>query len=160
MRVTKMVSLDTSSTFSGYCLYENAVRVESGEFVHDPKIEKNADIRKENMCLDIIQYLNRHKPVIVVAELTVVPRNAGSQRLLSEILGVIWGWCLCNAAEFVTFRPGEWRRLVADGESVPIRREEAKAWAIHKVSRLYGIHVTDNEAEAILIGQARINQFK
>lgn len=156
--MTCMVSLDTSSTCTGYACFHDGEYVESGTL--SPDCTDNEE-RMNKMCVSIIEYLNANNPVIVVAELTVVENNAHTQRLLSEILGVVRGWCIMHDAEFVTYRPNEWRSLVAlEDEVIPRKREECKLWAIEKAKEMLNrMYIDDNEAEGYLVGIARINDF-
>ena len=154
----KMISFDSSTKLTGYALFVDGTLSRCGVLDHSK--EKDMEIRMEDMCFGIINLLNKEKPDIVVVEMTVVPNNASTQRQLTELIGVIRGWALINYAEFVRMRPSEWRHLVADQEEkIPIKRADAKIWAVEKVKLHYNIDATDDTAEAILIGQARINQF-
>lgn len=158
MKACKMISLDTSSTVTGYAIFVNGKLKESGTI--DMKKEKDSVIRMEDMCLAIINLLNKQRPDIVVAELNVIERNAKTQRMLSEIIGVLRGWSLCNYAEFVTLEPTVWRKLVKFGdESLPRKREELKKWSVARVEVLFDMQVSDDESDAILVGQARINMM-
>lgn len=152
----RMLSLDTSSTISGWAYWENAKLIKSG--VIAPK-SKDKEERLDSMCLSLLDTLNTYKPQTVVIEMTVVERNAQTQRLLSEIVGVVRGWAILNNSEFVSFRPNDWRKLVCRDEKIPKKREECKTWSIEKVLQSYKIKADDNESDAILIGEARINQF-
>ena len=116
------------------------------------------------MCRELINLLCNKKPDIVVIEMTVVPNNTGTQRLLSEIVGVVRGWCLSQRKniEFVRLRPTEWRKLVKDkNEKVPKSKKDGlKLWDIKKVKELFGFTpIDDNEADGVLLGCARIRQF-
>ncbi len=153
-----MIGLDTSSTISGYAVFDAGILVRSG--IIDKNYEKDSLIRKEEMILAINRLLTKEKPDIVVIELTVVPRNANSQRILSEILGTVWGWALCNSAEYVEYRPTEWRKLVKDADETPPRdRDELKIWSLDKAISLGYKPDDDNESDAILLGVARINHM-
>lgn len=157
-KITRMISLDTSTVKTGFAYWENGKLISTD--IIDKSKEKDKDIRFEDMCISIIDLLNRYKPHIVCIETTVVSRNVQAQRKLSEILGVVFGWTLCNAAEFVSIRPTEWRSLVTDsGESIPKKREDLKLWSQLKVKQIFDIVVSDDEADAILLGLARINQM-
>ena len=93
--------------------------------------------------------------------MTVVERNAQVQRLLSEIVGVVRCYAIMHKdVDFVRKRPTEWRKLTKD-EYYPEKGKKVdfKKWSVEKVKRDYGIECDDNEADAILIGQARINEF-
>lgn len=155
----KMISMDTASTITGFAVFEAAELSRSGTI--DKNDIDDGEMRLEEMCKSICSFLNIEKPGTVVCELTVVPRNAHTQRMLSEILGVVRGWCLTKSVEFVTYRPGVWRSLTKDDTKVPSGRNEKKKWAIQRVKTLYNRGVIDdNEAEAILLGLARIRECK
>lgn len=154
----KMVSLDTSTTKTGWAYWENGTLKESG--IIDYSKEKDSEIRVEDMCFSILEILKKFSPETIVIEMTVVTRNANVQRILSEIVGVVRGYALINYCEFIRLRPTEWRKLVkTQTEVTPKKREELKNWSINKVLALYKKKVSDDEADAILLGQARINQF-
>ena len=158
---TKMLSFDTSSTRSGWAYFENGKLVNSG-IINEEK-EKDSVIRIENMCFGLSEILERNKPDIIVVEKPPYVNSPATLIMLAEIVGVIKGWALCAGyAEFVEYGPTEWRKLIAnDGEVIPKNRKECKEWDIHKVlSNFNYVPADDNEADAILIGQARINQFK
>jgi len=154
MKNVKLCALDIGSNFTGFSYYENARLKESK--VIDESREKDSVIRCENMSFSIIKELNKYKPDIVVIEECSTMRNAKTLRMLVSFAGVVFGWALCNYAEFVTYKPTEWRKLVANAnEIIPRKRDDAKEWAKEKVKQTYGLSLTDNEAEAILIGAAR-----
>ena len=113
------------------------------------------------MILKIYEVINNEKPQIIVAEMTVVPRNVQAQRNLTMILGAIQGKCLENDIFFYLFRPSEWRSLVKESnEKLSRKREELKEWSKHKVLEKYNIsNINDDVSDAILVGQAYINKF-
>ncbi len=159
-KITKMISFDTSSTITGWAFYENGILKEHG--IIDKSKEKDTDIRIEDMCIAIVEILNKYKPIIVATEEQAFARSVSVAVMNAKILGVIHGWCLTTGyCEFVALRPSHWRKLVADNEQVPTNRKEAKPWDIKRVEEIYGYTPKDdNEADAILVGLARINEFK
>lgn len=158
-KITRLCSLDISSTKTGVACYENGKLIHSGLLDHSK--EKNSIIRCEDMGIDIIDYLNKYKPEIVVIEESSVARNTKGMRMLAMLAGTVNGWVLCNYAEFVMYKPTEWRKHICEAsEKAPYRREEAKKWAIDKVYSLYNKKVSDDEAEGILIGLARIKEIE
>ncbi len=154
-----MLSFDTSSTITGYAYWENGALIVSGVLSHVK--EKNTTSRIENMTVDIINLLKKHKPDIVVVEQPPLCNSPKTCVMLAELVGCVKGYALFNNADYVEFKVNEWRKLIAGkDEKVPYRRNEAKEWAIQKVLKIHNQDVADdNEADAILIGQARINQF-
>lgn len=89
--------------------------------------------------------------------MTVVARNVQAQRLLTIILGAVYGWCVTNNIYFKMLRPSEWRALISK-EKKGRDRHALKKWSIDTVKKLFNIDVTDDESDAILIGQAYINK--
>lgn len=155
----KLISYDTSTNSTGYAVYL------SGKFekcdILDFKHIKNTEDRINEMILKIYEIIDKENPQIVVAEMTVVPRNVQAQRNLTMILGAIQGKCLEKNIYFYLFRPSEWRKLVNDtNEKLPRKREELKAWSKRKVLEKYNItDINDDVSDAILVGQAYINKF-
>lgn len=155
----KLISLDTSTKSTGYAIYL------SGKFekcdILDFKHIKNTEDRINEMILKIYEIIDKENPQIVVAEMTVVPRNVQAQRNLTMILGAIRGKCLEKNIFSYLFRPSEWRKLVNDtNEKLPRKRDELKAWSKRKVLEKYNItDINDDVSDAILVGQAYINKF-
>ena len=75
------------------------------------------------------------------------------------ILGAVYGWCLVHNVYFEMLRPTEWRALISK-EKKGRKRDELKAWSVRKVKELFGIDVTDDESDAILIGLAYVKKYK
>lgn len=155
----KLISFDTSTNSTGYAVYLSGKfdRYNLLNFSHI----KNSEERIKEMILKIYEVINSENPQIIVAEMTVVARNAQAQRNLTMILGAIQGKCLEKDIFFYLFRPSEWRSLVKDHEEkLPRKREELKEWSKKKVSNIYEINdVSDDISDAILIGQAYVNKF-
>ena len=155
----KLISLDTSTSSTGYAVYISG-KLHRYDLIDFKRI-KNTDERIKEMILKIYEIIETEKPQIIVAEMTVVTRNAQAQRNLTMILGAIQGKCLENNIFFSLLRPTEWRKLVnTEKEKLPRKREELKQWSKQKVSDILGINdINDDISDAILIGQAYINRF-
>ena len=113
------------------------------------------------MVYEIITLIEREAPDVVVIEETVVTRNPQTQRMLSMILGVVFGCCVINNFKYCSLRPTQWRKLVRwDDEKLPRKRDELKLWSINKVAELYDVReIGDDISDAILIGRAFINMM-
>lgn len=153
----KLISLDTSTTASGWCIYKFGSYEKSG-LIDLHKTSKDKD-RMKSMCELLLSFLETNHPDIVVVENTVVLTNAETQRKLTMILGVIYAYCISNNAEFYTLRPSEWRSLISK-EKKGRKRNELKLWSVKKVKELFNLDVNDDESDAILIGQAFLNKIK
>ena len=155
----KLISLDTSTSSTGYAVYISG-KLHRYDLIDFKRI-KNTDERIKEMILKIYEIIETEKPQIIVAEMTVVTRNAQTQRNLTMILAAIQGKCLENNIFFSVLRPTEWRKLVNnEKEKLPRKREELKQWSKQKASDILGINdINDDISDAILIGQAYINRF-
>ena len=151
--------MDTSTSSTGYAVYISG-KLHRYDLIDFKRI-KNTDERIKEMILKIYEIIETEKPQIIVAEMTVVTRNAQAQRNLTMILGAIQGKCLENNIFFSLLRPTEWRKLVNnEKEKLPRKREELKQWSKQKASDILGINdINDDISDAILIGQAYINRF-
>lgn len=152
----RMLAIDSSTKKTAYAVFDNGEYKESK--LIDLEKDKNMDSRFETMSLSLINALKEYKPDIVYIEEAVVVRNAQTQRFLTRLQGVIYGYCILNQCEFNAIRPTEWRKLVSIDQGKK-KREELKQESIKKVEEEFGLTVNDDEAEAILIGIAAIKKF-
>lgn len=156
MNKTKLVAFDASTHSTAYAVFEKEDYKESGLIKCK---EPLADDRMKSMSVKIINLLRKLKPDIVYIEDTVVTRNAKTQRILTRLQGVIYGYCIINGCEFKTIRPTSWRKAVGINQGKK-KRVELKKEAIEMVREKMEIEVNDDEAEAILIGQAAIKEIE
>lgn len=153
----KLLALDTSTSSTGWAYFENGKYVVSD--VISIKNQKDTDLRMEQMISEIYRLIECYSPTVVVTEMTVVVRNPAVQRMLTMILGAVYGNCVVNDIDYYSLRPTEWRKLIDSGKK-PKKRDELKEWSKQKVFELYGIdNVTDDVSDAILIGQAYVNMI-
>jgi Holliday junction resolvasome RuvABC endonuclease subunit len=157
-----MMTIDASTTATGMAIFDNAVYQDVISLDLDDKktgkktiMETRFPIMAKWMYENVISY----KPDIIYIEETVVQRNAEEQRFLTRLQGVIYVYCMEHDCEFNTIRPTEWRKYAGIDQGKK-QRKELKAAALELVKTKYGLIVTEDEAEAILIGYAVINKFE
>lgn len=156
----KMISLDTSSSATGYAIWINGILKDSGVINCEKEKNENNEEHIKRMFLTLYNFLKKEKPKTVVIERTNVPRNAYIQRLLSKILGIVELYCYQTNGEYVEYSPRSWRKWAKDkDENLPKGRNNLKKWSMKKVLNKYQIKCDDNESDAILIGLARINEM-
>ena len=154
----KILSLDTSTKASGYAIFDN------GKLIRYSSIDlsniKDTDARFRQMISELYKLIEYECPDSVVIEEMVVPRNPQTQRLLTMILGAVYGKCLNLGLSYTALRPTQWRKYVRNcDEKLPRKREELKPWSIRKVNEIWGLRgIDDNVSDAILIGQAYLNK--
>ena len=101
--MSKILSLDTSSKVTGYAVFNDGKLIRYSSI--DKSDIKNGDERMQDMVRCLIILIEREAPDIVVIEETVVTRNPQTQRMLSMILGVVFGVCVSNHFNYCSLRP-------------------------------------------------------
>ena len=167
-----LLSLDTSSTKTGWAVFKNGIYKESG-VLDWSRIKDNTEDRLQIMYIDIIQHIQKYEPDILVIEKDIVGsgkrQNMSTINTLVKLIGGIWAYCVqlnmdtpmnFPAGEFnifyVEYTPSEWRSLVG---ITARKREDCKVASIKRIKDIYNIDVDDNEADAINIGEAYINEW-
>ena len=156
MKNNRIISIDSSTKKSAYAVFDDENYTMSELIVCN---EKDMDERFKNMSLNLLNILSNQKPNVVYIEDTVVPRNVQTQRFLTRLQGVVYAYCVMNGCEFHKIRPTVWRKLVGIIQGKK-KRDELKKAAIKLVMDKFGMIVSDDEAEAVLIGIAAIRQSK
>ena len=161
--ITKLISLDTSSSKSGYAIFENAVYKKSGVINLDTyeckkKYKGNSDKRIKDMCLAIIELLKEERPDIIVIEKLNVGRNMISVRTLSKIIGAAYCYSILNDCFYYEIQATQWRSKLGM-QSSKRKRDEYKALAVKFIKNNLNLDVTDDEADAICAGIGYIKMF-
>ena len=159
----RLISLDTSSSKTGWACYENAVYKKSGVIDFDTKELKkryqgNSEQRLEDMCLAIFNLLKEYKPDIIVIEKLNVGRNMVAVRHLAKVIGVVYCYSILNECFYYEIQPSQWRSQIGI-QSTKKDRKILKQEAIEYVKNTLGIDVTDDEADSICAGVGYIKLF-
>lgn len=158
-----MISIDSSSSKTGWTYFEDAKYKESGVIDFDTneckkKYKGNSDKRIEDMCLAIINLLKEYKPDIIVIEKLNVGRNMVAVRCLSKVIGVVYCYSILNDCFYYEIQASQWRSQIGI-QAKNRKRDEFKQLAIEYVKNTLGIDVTDDEADSICAGVAYIKMF-
>jgi hypothetical protein len=92
----------------------------------------------------------------------VMEKGAGGRANIVNAQGWIRGYiargCVFAGLVPVELDVSEWRRIIKEqcGVSWPADRDRKKALSIQLVKQLYGLDVSDDEADAVLIGRAAL----
>lgn len=159
----KLLSLDTSSSKTGWAYFENSIYKKSGVINFDTneskkKYQGNSDQRLEDMCLAIIKLLKEHSPDIIVVEKLNVGRNMVAVRHLAKVIGVVYCHSILNECFYYEIQPSQWRSQIGI-QAKNRKRDEYKQLAIEYVKNTLGIDVTDDEADSICAGVGYIKIF-
>lgn len=154
----KILAFDQSTKITGWALYNNNSLDQYGKIdLHDIA---NTNERSSNMGKAIISLVKNVQPDLIVAEeVSLQNPNVRTVVELSRIQGIVLSAAiLCGLPSPTFYSPSEWRKKVGIQTGRGIKRQELKKAAISMVAQNYGIQVSDDIADAILIGQCAIAQ--
>ena len=146
-----MLTLDTSTTCTGAAVWKNG-ELQSVTSLYSTPGELCRDME---MIKEIILYIVKIKPDIVICEDLNVINNIAVAKKLSGIIGAVNGVCIYKNIFFDKISPKIWRKLITGENTPPKHRKELKQWDIEQVKILFNIDVkNDDEADAVLLGEA------
>ncbi len=160
-----MISLDSSTSCTGYAVWENGCLKEHGTITLTDK-EKKSDTPNHILMYGKIEALFKEKkPDIIVPELTNKPNNASTQRKLDRILGFMELYASQKHSFYYEMNNSTCRKVIREN-ILPLKlekdkpaRPQWKEWSIKAVHKFFGIDVNDDESDALLIGVAYILMF-
>lgn len=159
----KMISLDTSSSKSGWAYYVNGVYSESSVVNLDTneckkKYKANSEQRVKDMCLSLLELLDKYKPNIVVIEKLNVGRNMNATRILAKVIGCVYSYAITHDCYYYEIQPTQWRSQLGM-QSGKKKRDELKKLSIDYVKNTLGKNVSDDEADAVCVGLGYIKMM-
>lgn len=157
MSSTTLLSLDTSTTSTGWAIFKDGEYQESG-VIDDFKKVKNGYERLKLMTKELLDSIGQLKPDIIVIEKDVVFGNMKVIDMLMKIIGAVYGFCLFNGITYYEFAPSEWRKYVKL-QAFGRKRDEFKKASIKYIKDNLNMDVNDDEADAICIGLAYCKKF-
>ena len=152
-----LLSLDTSTTSTGWAIFKDGKYQESG-VIDDFKKVKNGYERLKLMTKELLDSIGQLKPDIIVIEKDVVFGNMKVIDMLMKIIGAVYGFCLFNGITYYEFAPSEWRKYVKL-QTFGRKRDEFKKASIKYIKDNLNMDVNDDEADAICIGLAYCKKF-
>ena len=159
--MTTFLSLDMSTSCTGWCVWENNRIKDYGCIVADKELPLNKRIHK--MWAGIAQVLEKYPAINRVVAEDPLPRtskdtNEHTYRALNWLQGYV-GVMLkdsgLNDLEFVF--PNEWRSKVGIKTGYNKKRDVLKVEDMKWVKNQFGIDVNDDIADAIGIGYSSID---
>ena len=151
------ISLDQSLSATGWCLWVNGQYKTHGLITC--KNIKESDFKLHAMASEICNLLNEFSPVSVWFEDTALQTNPKILKELTKLQGIIIGYCLAKDIDYGIISPNEWRKILELPTGRGLKRPELKKNSIDYVKEKYGISPTEDECEAITIGEAVLKKF-
>lgn len=148
----KIVGIDASTNKTGISVFED------GKYITHTLIDlhktKNVDIRIPKMMQAICEYIGQYDVDKIIMEESMLKTNIDTVKKLSNLAGAVMYYAAMNGIQFEFALPSEWRKAIGLQQGRNVAREALKAEAIMAVKKEYGLDVTDDESEAILIGRS------
>lgn len=150
-----ILAFDQSTVKTGWSVFEDGRLVESG--VYDIHKEKDVEKRSAQMYEFLVRKTLVTLPDVIAAEeVSLQNPNVKTIVELARVQGLIQAasYSLPQEVRVVFYTPSKWRKAVGIQTGKGIKRAELKKAAVHMVFAQYNKDVSDDEADAILIGQA------
>ena len=147
------LSLDISTTATGWALFEGSILVESGVLEHKSKsfFERGRFMAGELRTIQLraLQHYEGPFESIVVEKNSVMGPNQQSMISIGIVTGIILGRLVADNVYFVNVSTWRkyWKFSYKDRS-----KKSMKLQAVAKVADKFNLNVKDDEADAILIG--------
>lgn len=153
-----ILALDQSTSCTGYCVFVDNKKTESGILTPTYTEKKNSEdfiVRINDMGEKISQLVQRVKPTVVILEDIQFQKNYGTYKRLANLQGVIFAHLHTLQTPFLLVEVTRWKSFLG----VKSRgRDNQKKETIEKIKEIYNLQkVYEDEADAIGIGHWAIN---
>ena len=147
--------IDASTNKTGIAIFRN------GQYVKHTLIDlhkiKNPSDRIPKMMTSICDYLDNYKVDKIIMEESMFTSNISTVKMLSQLAGAVLFYATSKGIDFELSLPSHWRKIVGLTQSSKIKRDILKSEAVNAVTQEYGLNVSDDVAEAILIARSGFN---
>ena len=142
-----ILALDVSSSCTGWSLWNDAYHlVDYGSFKPTDLLDFHSNI--DRLILRGVRS--------IVAEDIFKGRNAQTFKVLAKHQAIVELACLQHSIPLKLVSAIQWRKSLGWGR---LKRAEAKKKAIVTVEELYGMKVSDDIAEAVLLGKVYTGDY-
>lgn len=144
--------IDASTNKTGIAIFEDSRYVE--HILIDLHKIRDSSERIPKMMLAICDYLDRHRVDKIIMEESMMTNNILTVKMLSNIAGAVMYYAANHGIEFQFDLPSVWRKRIGLTQGRTVKRDVLKAEAIAAVKQEYGMDLTDDECESILIARS------
>lgn len=145
----KIAGIDASTNKTGISIFIDG-KYETHTLIDLHKIKDSTE-RIPKMMMFICAYLSQYQVDKIIMEESVMTTNISTVKMLSNLAGAVMYYAAMNGIEFELTLPTSWRKKIGLNQGKNVKRDVLKAEAILAVKQEYGMCVTDDEAESLLI---------
>ena len=155
----RILAFDQASITSGWSVYDNDELIKFGNWTSDGSHSTDRIMKTKRWVANMIQ---TWKPNLVVLEDIQLQKFDGGEQVLTykklaHLQGVLENYCYENGYIYKVVPPATWR---AYNNVKGKTRQDKKRSAQLLVKSLYDLNVTQDEADAVLIGRWAANDRK
>lgn len=154
----KILVFDQSTKISAYSWWIDGEYIEVG--IIDLHKMKDTSERVRAMGVELCKIIEKYNPSKVVMEEVAQQSNPLTLKLLARIQGVIIGFCAAHNIDTYIVEPSKWRSVLKFKIGSGVKRTELKAQAIKHVKDVYDLDLSEDECEALCIGEASHKIYK
>jgi len=151
-RIMVICGIDASTNKTGISIFKDGKYIE--HTLIDLHKDKKIQTRLPKMMCEICSYLDKAQPDKIIMEKSVLKSNVATVQLLSMLSGAVLCYAAQHDIKFENPTPSAWRARVGLQQSNKVERTALKLEALQAVKQEYGLDVTDDEAESILLGRS------
>jgi Holliday junction resolvasome RuvABC endonuclease subunit len=149
----RIVGIDGSTKSTGICEFVDGKYIK--HTLIDCHKEKDAMKRIPMMANKICKYLDEIDDIdVIIMERSILKANIDTLQKLSNLAGAIMLYAYRRGIKFENPVPSVWRKKIGLEQSKNVKREALKLEAIKAVKQEYGLDVSDDEAESILLARS------
>lgn len=155
----KVLAFDQASEITGYVVFDKKGALEESKMLEYGKVDLkkiNAQKRVPMMILNILSLIDEFVPDTVIIEDVAMQRNVQTVIMLARIQGAIMGHCYQKGISLIIRAPSSWRMDLQFIQGRGVHRGNLKKQAQDKVKEVFGLEVSEDEADAICIGLSTI----
>jgi Holliday junction resolvasome RuvABC endonuclease subunit len=146
----RIIGIDGATKITGIAVFDD------GEYVTHKlfSFSGDASVRIPKMMMAICNFIKEYKPDKIIMEKSMLTNNIDTVQKLSNLAGAVMFYCYSKGIPFEHQYPSQWRQKIGLTQGARVKKEVLKAEAIAAVKQEYGMNLTDDEAEAILIARS------
>lgn len=143
----RIIGIDGATVKSGIAVFDDGKYVTHKLF----SFSGDANVRIPKMMMAICNFIKEYAPDKIIMEKSMLTNNIDTVQKLSNLAGAVMFYCYSKGIPFEHQYPSQWRKKVGLTQGSKVKKEVLKAEAIAAVRQEYGLELTDDEAEAVLI---------
>lgn len=149
----RVLALDQSSKTTGYAIFNNEELIEYGHFTFEDNDLGQRLVKIKHKIIELLAEKGINK--LIFEDIQLQNGNVATHKILGEVLGVIHVLAAEMKMPYEIVPPVTWRSTCQiKGRTRAIQKKNAQEYVLKK----YGVSATEDESDAICIGEHGITK--